>query len=270
MRCEEIKDLIPLREVDLLDTVEEARVREHLDTGCPRCAAELAAARELTHMLPFALPPVEPSPMAKARLMASIGKEGVSGPRRSQKVRSPFRGAAAAALAASLVTAAVTVALMARRQADLTARYEQVTAGLREEIGRQSEELTSLSRQVRAARDSIQFVSSPGVLTVDLQGQGERARTAARVFWDRRRDQWRLYAGDLAAPAPGRTYQLWLVTDAGVKISAGTFSAPVEAAASGTVTVPAGAGKVVAAAVTDEPEEGSSQPTTAPFLLGNV
>lgn len=254
MRCEEIKELIPLRAIDLLDAEEEKRVREHLDAGCPRCTAEMAASGELIHMLPFALAPVEPSPMAKARLMAAV---------RSRPSWSSWKGAAAAAVAASLVTAVVTTTLMARRQADLIARYETVTVGLRED-------LASLSRQVRAARESIQFVSSPGVLTVDLQGQGERIGAAARVFWDRRRDQWQLFAPDLAAPAPGRTYQLWLVTDAGAKISAGIFGTAEEAAARGSVTVPAGAGGVVAAAVTDEPEGGSSQPTTAPFLLGKV
>src|SRR2546428_13541408 len=79
MRCEELKELIQLRVVDRLEPHEELSVRQHLDAGCPRCVAELASATETVSMLPFALPEEEPSPMAKAKLMAAVKKMSTDG-----------------------------------------------------------------------------------------------------------------------------------------------------------------------------------------------
>jgi len=262
MRCEELKELLPLHLVNLLDEREEATVAAHLERGCPRCVAELAAASEVLAHLPFDLPAQEPSPLVKARLMSAIRAQGEVPARRAGMSWLPAwaAGAAAAAVVAAVVAGGV-----------MTRRYEAAASGLRAEITRQSAEVASLRRQVHEARESIQLVSSPKVTVVNLAGQGERAQAAARVFWDRGRDTWRLYAADLPPAGQGKTYQLWLIT-ATDKISAGTFSAsvPVTEAASGSVRVPQDAGPVIAAAITDEPEGGSPQPTGSILLMGRI
>ena len=120
MRCEELKDLIPLRAVGMLEPGEDSAVREHLDAGCPACTAEMAAVRELIHMLPFALEPGTPSPMAKARLMAAVRAE--SAPRAETLVtaaRATWKPGIAIAVAASLLTAVVTGYVMTLRHASM-------------------------------------------------------------------------------------------------------------------------------------------------------
>lgn len=259
MRCDELKDLMPLLALDLLGSEEEALVRPHLDGGCPRCAAELAAAREALDLLPFGLPPREPSPMVKARLLARVRQEEAA---RSAAPRPIARARTFAASVAAAILAGVLTAEYATRRAD------GVIAGLQERIDRQTAKLTALQNQIRATQESIRLVSAPGVLVVELKGQGPQAESSARIFWDRKRDRWELYAANLPSPPAGKTYQLWLIT-ASAKVSAGVFEETAQAA-SGRVSLPAAAGPVVAAAVTDEPAGGSSQPTGSILLLGKL
>jgi len=259
MRCDELKELIPLHAIDLLDADEQAAVRGHLDAGCPRCAAEMAAITGTLDLLPLALPEEEPSPMAKARLMAAVRQEGSAAAR--PPARTPLQAssrwaawgtAAAAALTGALIAATITSAVMMRRQDELM------------------DQMASLRREVQEAKQTIQLVSSPFMKVANLLGQGEKSEQAARLFWDPERGSWQLYAANLPAAPAGRTYQLWVITDAGRKISAGTFDTRLEAAAAGRVTIPSDAGRPAAAGVTVEPVGGSEQPTTTPFLVGSI
>lgn len=260
MRCEELKEFLPLYLLELLGEEEREAVREHADGGCPRCAAELAAARVTLDTLPLALDPEEPSPMARSRLLAAARERAGARPARP-RARAWLR-AAAAAVTAALVGAIVTGAGAARR-------YRGQMAALQSQLDRQGDELAALREQMLRARDSILLVSSPGVTVIDLAGQEPRADASARVFWDRARERWRLYATNLPPAPQGKTYQLWLITPT-AKLSAGTFEPAPEGEASGGIAVPAEAGPVLAAAVTDEPAGGSPQPTGSILLLGKL
>src|SRR5262245_35372248 len=142
MRCEELKDLIPLATLGMLSPEEDALVREHLEAGCPVCAAEMAAMRETTSMISFALEPQTPSPMAKARLMAAVRAESERrGDRTVAPARADRRPAIAAALAASVLTAAITGYVMMARQQGIIDSSTSLIASLRAQIERQGEEV---------------------------------------------------------------------------------------------------------------------------------
>ncbi|MGH9868463.1 MAG: anti-sigma factor [Candidatus Polarisedimenticolia bacterium] len=257
MRCEQVQDLLPLHALGQLEPAEARDVRGHLDSGCPRCASEAAAFQETLAALPLALESAEPSPMAKARLMARVRKEAPAG-----RPASPWRARAGWIAAA----AAVLIALV--NAAAMSGSYREASESLRAQIRSQSLELARLKEQVQRTQDTIQMVSSPGAKVIDLAGQ-EDVTAAARVFYDSRRGNWKLYADNLPPAGAGKTYQLWVVT-AQAKISAGVFDTAAAAEASGTVTVPESAGAVVALAVTPEPEGGSPQPTGAILLVGKI
>ncbi len=276
MRCEELKDLVPLHLSDLLEPDEAAAVREHLDGGCPRCTAELAVARAMLDLLPYALPAERPSPMAKARLMAMVRRETAeTAPPRLGPVAAPtprpfsWAYAAAASVAGALVGATLTGMVVGRRHGVETAELRERLARQEAQIDRQSEEMASLRRQIREATESIQLVSSPGVSVIDLAGQPPLQDASARIFWDRRRAFWQVYAANLPPAGEGKTYQLWFITDKG-KISAGTFDPADTGEAALRISVPPAAGVIAAAAVTDEPAGGSPQPTGTILLLGKV
>lgn len=72
-------------------------------------------------------------------------------------------------------------------------------------------------------------------------------------------------------PAPaGKVYQLWFVTAANAKISAGLI--PTDAAGQGYtfIDVPPTIGKLAAAAITLEPDGGSQQPTMPIYAVGKA
>lgn len=254
-RCREFDELLPLRVLGGLESDEAARLEKHLASGCPHCTAELAALSESLNLMPLALPEVTPSESAKARLMARVRSEA---PPRASSSGSWWRLAAAVA-AAAILAAYVGGAYVARRSA-------AVVADLHARLDRQAAELVDLRRQIVQTKDSIRMASAPGVHVFDLAGQKGAEQASARVFWDPKGETWQLYAASLPAPPAGKTYQLWLITPTR-KISAGTFG-PTEGA--GAIRVPADAGTVVAAAVTDEPAGGSPQPTGSILLLGKL
>src|SRR5262245_7710040 len=264
MRCDDLKDLVPLHLAGLLEGKEAAALREHLDGGCPRCTAEVAATAAVLNELPYALTPEEPSPMVRARILARARQEAEEGARPAPSRRTPAIGAIAAAVAAALLTGIV----VERRGSAALGDLRGQIARQQEELARQDADMASLREQVRRASETIRLVSAPGVLVVSLQGQGAREGSAARVFWDRSAASWQLYAANLPPPPAGKTYQLWLITGKS-KISAGTFD-PATGTASGSVSVPPDEGPVLAAAVTDEPPGGSPQPTGTILLLGKI
>jgi anti-sigma-K factor RskA len=263
MRCEEIRELLPLHALGALEAPDAAAVRAHLDSGCPKCAAELAGFSATVAEIPFALPAEDAPSRVKSRLLAAVREERAE--RESPIPQSP-RGlwlrAVPLAAAASLVAAVLTGAIVSRS-------FGRQAEALRTQIQFQKARLAALEEQSRRTRETILLVRSPGSRVIDLQGQEDRAESAARVFWDARRGKWTLYADRLPPAGAGKTYQLWLVTDR-EKISAGTFDPSAAEEATGEVTVPPDAGTVIAAAVTPEPEGGSPQPTGKILLLGKI
>jgi anti-sigma-K factor RskA len=87
----------------------------------------------------------------------------------------------------------------------------------------------------------------------------------ARMFWDKTKNTWTFVAHDMPSLKPGRTYQLWLVTAAGAKISAGTFD-PLAGEAVVRATYALAADSLAAVAVTEEAAGGAPQPTTTPII----
>ncbi len=272
VRCEELSGRLPLLLVDLLEGDEAARVREHLNEGCPACAAELAAAREVLDLLPLALTPDNPSSSVRSRLIAAVKSEG--GAPRPAPIPAASRGpiwayAAAAAAVAALIAVGVTFSILASRHGRETASLRAAIAESRAELDRQSEEIRFLGDRLRKAGESIRMIRAPRLSVIDLKGEGADARPTVRILWDRGRSLWHLHASDLPPAPAGRTYQLWFITP-GDRVSAALFNSDVNGEASLRVAVPAEIGMVVAAGVTEEPEGGSPRPTSRMRLLGEI
>jgi len=259
-RCEEVRELIPQHLLGLLEAQEAEKVAAHVESGCVACAAEIASWSEAQAAMAFALPAEEPSDLAKARLMAAIRKDAA--PRSGAGAGRFWMKAAWLSAAAGILLASLTGVAVSRR-------YQAEAATLHEQIRRQKEELARLELQFRRTRDTVLLVCSPGSKVIDLQGQEALPSAAARMFWDVRKGGWRLYADNLPPAGAGKTYQLWLVT-ASAKISAGVFDPARDEEPAGSVTIPAAAGPVIAAAITPEPSGGSPQPTGAILLLGKI
>jgi anti-sigma-K factor RskA len=74
-----------------------------------------------------------------------------------------------------------------------------------------------------------------------------------------------LVAAHLPALASNRTFELWIIPAKGNPIPSGTFRG--EADATAVYVRPGPVENAAAVAVTVEPEGGSPQPTTTPFIV---
>jgi hypothetical protein len=90
-----------------------------------------------------------------------------------------------------------------------------------------------------------------------------------QFFWNRKHNRAIIHAFGLKPAQPGRVYQLWLMKD-GKPIPSTTFNSEADGhALTLAFDVPAEGG-YTAAAITEEPEGGSLQPTLPILLFGTV
>jgi anti-sigma-K factor RskA len=110
-------------------------------------------------------------------------------------------------------------------------------------------------------------LTGPGVRVVELVSSAP-SRPRGRMFWDQVAGRWTFVAHDLPALDPGRTYQLWVITRAGARVSAGTFE-PVDGRAIVQATYALDRDQLGAIAVTEEPAGGVPQPTGTIVIAGS-
>lgn len=91
-----------------------------------------------------------------------------------------------------------------------------------------------------------------------------------QVFWNQRTGEAVVHASGLAQVASNRTYCLWVIRN-GKPEAVKLFNPDADGhRLLNAVSIPADSKNIAAFAVTEEPAEGSPQPTMTPFLVGNV
>ena len=202
----------------------ERRVADAPPDVAQAFAEEVRAVRE-TMAVVSAATAVEPPDQLRARLLTEVSSDPVQTLNRPIKRWQTIGLAAAAAVIIGLGALGVGIAL-------------------------QPTPAPSTAEQVFAA---------PDVRTVS--GQIPSGGTATVVF-SREKNAGVLVMNNVAPPAPGTVYQMWLINDKGSK-SAGTMDAK-NIAPSTTAVLP-DLGDSQTLAFTVEPPGGSTQPTSAPF-----
>ena len=238
--------------LDALDAPERAEFESMLASS-EEAKQDVAELREVVSLLAYATPAVTPPASLRARVLREAGQvRPIEAARRAPNASVVRRSAVYLLLAASIVGMIV-----------IGGRYT------RERDARLSLASTADSlRQVVASRDvMINALLAPEVTTVKLSST-DRPPTA-RMYWNRTTGQVILAAFQLPPAREGRTYQLWGIAKGGAPVSLGTFN-----------TLPTGEGRHIAVApsgltisvgaVTEEPAGGSPQPTTTPFLVGQI
>jgi anti-sigma-K factor RskA len=257
MTCAERKDDLLLYAIDALDDAERAKLAEHLLSGCPECAGGLAEARAVVTHIGLGAEPVAPPSAVKDRLMSAIARP-LELPARPRPASGWARPLAAAALAAAVT--AIAILLPAQRE---RGRFER-------ELALQASRIHDLETSAQSATEMIRLLRSPRVEVVSLEGQGTQPAAAARIFWDKSRGVWQVFASNLAPTGAGKTYELWFITADQRKVRAGTFDVDESGEGALSVRVPPGLGTIALAAVTDEPAGGTDQPTGSIHLLGRL
>jgi anti-sigma-K factor RskA len=235
-------------------------VRDELgDALGARDADEADAFADTAAELAMQLPPVPPQPSSKAALFARIDAL-------SERERVEPEAAERATLqrAGSDATHSISRGQRARRfrrpvfvTAAIVAAVALFFAGF-------------ASRGLFAVAHPTQTASADPVTLILAQPDARHAthplstRGTATLVWSAHAGRAAVIL-DKAGPAPsGKTYELWFVRS-GAAIAAGTMSASTTAPSIRQLTGPMESGDSVA--ITIEPAEGTSQPTTTPIVL---
>lgn len=236
----------------------EAKAFEALLATSPEAQREVAEYREVGALLALGSGTVAPSPDLRARLLqrAVSQKEARLAPRRSGSGWAPWVAFAAA------LTAVVGLGLswqglrrqVAEREATIVALQDSLAAGAAKLAAREEQLNTLLDPNVSLTR-----MGTPGT-----------PEPVVQLFWNRRSNLMVAHAFQLKPAGSRRAYQLWFIPKNGKPIPSVTFnSEPSGHALVRQIAVPADI-ELAAAALTEEPEGGSPQPTTTPFLVATL
>ena len=126
----------------------------------------------------------------------------------------------------------------------------------------------SLTAMLSRKDSMIAAMTGPDVKVVPLVVEGAR-EPLGRMMWNRASNDWIMVTYNLRPPKPGKTYQVWLVTD-DAKISAGTFHPDANGGTFMHARYAMDRNALRAVAITEEPEGGMPAPTGPMVVAGNA
>jgi len=227
---------------------------------------EVADLRRVSGFVAMAASPRSPPPRLRERILAEARRvrpiesvrRDVAEPGATARVTAP-RPPRWTVMVPWLALAAALAGVVVMRGRYLDERDARLALALQSDSMR-----TSL-----ASSDSIiAALLAPDVETAKLVSSGRSP--SARIYWNRSRNRVILAVFSLPPAPTGRTYQLWGIAGPNAApVSLGVFNTSASGEGRLAAAVPEGL-TIAVGAVTEEPEGGSPQPTTQPFLVGQM
>lgn len=248
--------------LDVLSADERAVVEAHLK-DCASCRDELRALSETTAAIGESVPA---QPMDRSR-QAAVRQRLVGRAKAESRGVTPIRTAAIPARVARapwwLAAAASVAFVVAAYQAGKTSRERDA---VRTALSAESLRVVALRDSLAIRERTLLAMAGADVKVVELVANNRRPN--ARMFWAQSTNTWTMFAHNLPSPARGRTYQLWLITRTGERISAGTFAPDPAGSAVVSAQYALSADALGMIAVTEEPAGGVPQPTGEVVIAG--
>jgi anti-sigma-K factor RskA len=139
-------------------------------------------------------------------------------------------------------------------------------AAVETELAARNASLDRTAQQLAERDATLNSILEPGVELYQLTSSGD-PEPGIQLFWNRQRHQAIVHGFRLKPVPSGKAYQLWFIKD-GAPVPSVTFKPEADGHAKVEhVAVPEG-GVLSAAAVTVEPEAGSTQPTLPIVMVG--
>jgi anti-sigma-K factor RskA len=254
---DELQERALLYAAGALDEPERTEYSRHLEEDdCVVCKAEVLESETAAQSLAMMLPMQTPSESVKQRLLARAeAVRETQRPRPAEGRRWPaFAWGGWLAAAAALVLAVV---------------FLNLNAGLREEVQSLNARVVQLESQLSVQKAQFVLLTSPKTKVITLAGLNSTPQARGRIFWDEQARLWHFYVENLPAAPANRDYQLWAVPAGAKPVSAVVFNTDANGSAMVELPAPMVAG-MLTAAVTEEPANGSPQPTTLAFNLAGM
>jgi anti-sigma-K factor RskA len=225
---------------------DEARRFEAFLAGSPEAQREVAEYRDVAALLALGGAEAAPGADLRDRVLARVAATKTR-PLPRTRSRAPLWLALAASL---LAVAGLGLSLRAARG----------------ELRDLRELLSDTEGRLAAREATLNAIFEPGVQMYQLTASGD-PEPGIQLFYDRQRQRAIIHGFRLRQIPENRAYQLWFIKD-GKPVPSVTFKPEADGHARvEQIPVPTG-GDVSAAAVTVEPESGSTQPTMPIVLVG--
>ena len=241
MTCDEVRDLLELYALGVLDKDEQLEIATHLATDCRNCNADLRKAIQLNSAVLMTAEEKAVSPALRKRVLAAV------------KPSSPIFGTVGNWIWAGLAAAALAVAIWNVQQ-----KSQQVDA-----LQNSVRESTRETARLNAA---FAFLKDPQ--TRPANAAGNAAQPRGTYFISPRGVL--LIASNLPVVRAGQTYEMWVIPKGAAPRPAGLFRPDNTGTAVHFVEQPVDVASAQALAVTVEPESGSAAPTSTPMLVTPV
>lgn len=248
---EQFGEDLALYALGMLQGDQRRALETHLES-CANCRRELELLRGDASLLALSTAGPMPPARARQRLLDSIARE----PRRVNVVPPARRwwifvpSLAAAALALVLVV------------------FWLQNAALRQQMSQLQNEFSRQQIALQHAQEVVSTLTATDALRVTLVPAKSPPQPQGRAIYQQDRGSLIFMASNMPPLPPKKAYELWLIPPKGKPIPAGLFTP--DAHGSATVMnppMPPGT-EAKAFAVTVEPEQGSSAPTTPIIMVG--
>jgi len=232
MKCDEIKDMLELYALGLLDPEEKREIDEHLRGACEPCNRGLKDALAMNAMVMGSVASAPPPRRLKRRVLAGVGIE-------------PKRWGWLGLLAtAAMVVVAMWLGVQEReRSRDLADARQSIL-------------------QITSERDRLEqalsYLDEPETKQVNFGGAPRPPR--GKVFVNSRKGVLIVVSNLPKLPA-GKAFEMWLIPKGGSPRPAGVFQPSRDGSGMNFISGPVDIASLGAVAVSIEPASGSNTPT---------
>jgi anti-sigma-K factor RskA len=261
--CDQFREMHEAYALGALDPAERSALEAHLTAGCEYCAKAVEEARWLVSQLAYMAPEAAPSEMLKRRLIETVRSEAQSYKKRSTPSRGPIPFWMWAGLAALLLFSIYSAWNTQRLEREIRSTNLQATVIMQERH--------DLEVQLQLAMRAATIVTDPASVKISLASR-EPQLPPFEAKWHSQLGIV-LTGQNIPLPSGNRVLQLWLIPN--VPGGKPIPSLALRPDADGkfvllVVNPPELMAATKALAITEEPEGGSPQPTTAPRWVGGI
>ncbi len=264
---EQFADDLALYALGALEGAALVEVKTHLKT-CAECRGELERLRGDAALLAFSTSGPRPPARSRERFLSAIAREARPVAVQPAEVRQAdvrrmevrpsgwkvfWRGLEFAAAAATIIV----VLLLVRQNGELQRRI----AGLEQDSSGQQ-------AQLQEAKQLISSLTAPDADRYILVSGNTPPKPEGRAIYVASNSTLVFLASNMPELPPQKIYELWLIPTSGAPIPAGLFRPDAKGSAA-VIRPPLPAGvEAKTFAITVEPEQGSSAPTSQPIMVG--
>jgi anti-sigma-K factor RskA len=286
MNHDQLKELLPLEALCLLDGEEAREMTAHLAEFCDECLPELHAFRETLAAMAVSEAADAPADHIWQRLAWRL-EQDVTASTASDRTgsrstdRSVRRGESrgwsiGAALAASIAIVTTTLAYHFSGQFSATrhaaeAEVAALDARVRDldvKLMNRDRELISLREQLATASQMTRAVLAPDLHTIKLMPMPPAPDAAGLVAMSASRGHCVVEIAGLPPSPTDKTYELWWIGSKSGPVRAALFNPGPDGGATVTPESPPEGEQILASAVTLEPARGMNKPTGSMYLKG--